>query len=549
MSSQLRQPDVLVIGGGPAGSASATLLARQGWQVRLFERERFPREHVGESLLPASLPILDQLGVLPAVEQAGFTKKLGATMVWGTDSEPWSWYFSETNRTHPHSYQVWRPTFDKLLLDNARAAGVDVQEGRRVTDVDLSDPAKPSVRVASEESTATHMARFLVDASGQTGLIGPARNLRSYDSDFQNLAVYAYYDGADHLAVPDDGNIFIESYADGWIWVIPLAGGRSSVGAVVDSELGQRGIAEAGLEAFLDSQIAQAARVRDLLAAGARSDGPYVIRDWSYVSSEMAGENFVIAGDAACFVDPLFSSGVHLALSSGLLAAAYVTTALRRPEMIEPAGRVYGELYLQQYHHFRELARLFYAANRSVDSYFWEARQITDDEAASPREAFIRAVAGQPPQGYERVVLDRGDTPTAFAKGVQALESARAARAEAWAGALTRDPTAAAVLAACPQAASGAHVERKPVFEDGEFIWGEAIVTNNRPEGSPVSGLVSRVFTLAEGTHSVAAIIEALSDGAAPEQAARIAQATLSTLRILYIDGAIEGMTDALASP
>jgi len=318
---------------------------------------------------------------------------------------------------------------------------------------------------------------------------------------------------------------------------------------VVDSELGQRGIAEGDLETFLDAQIAQAPRVRDLLAAGTRSDGPHVIRDWSYVSSELAAENFVIAGDAACFVDPLFSSGVHLALSSGVLAAAYVTTALRRPEMIEPAGRVYGELYLQQYHHFRELARLFYAANRSVDSYFWEARQITDDEAASPREAFIRAVAGQPPQGYERVVLDRGDTPAAFAKGVQALESARAARAEAWVAALTRDPTAAAILSAIPHAAAGARVERKPVFEDGEFVWGESIVTGNRPEGSPVSALVSRVFSLADGTRSVGAIIEALSDDTASEQAARIAQATLSTLRILYVDGAIEGMTDALATP
>ena len=148
--------------------------------------------------------------------------------------------------------------------------------------------------------------------------------------------MYAYYDGADHLASPDDGNIFIESYPEGWIWIIPLAGGRSGVGAVVDSELGQRGIAQGGLDAFLDAQIAQTTRARDLLAPGTRSDGPHVIRDWSYVSSELAGANFVLAGDAACFFDPLFSSGVHLALSSGVLAAAYVTTALRRPEMTAP---------------------------------------------------------------------------------------------------------------------------------------------------------------------------------------------------------------------
>ena len=100
--------DIVVIGGGPAGSSCATMLARQGWKVILLERERFPRDHVGESLLPASIPILEELGVLPAVEAQGFVKKLGATMVWGRDKEPWSWFFGETNRRYPHSYQVWR---------------------------------------------------------------------------------------------------------------------------------------------------------------------------------------------------------------------------------------------------------------------------------------------------------------------------------------------------------------------------------------------------------------------------------------------------------
>ena len=121
--------DVIVVGGGPGGAATATLLARQGWRVLCCERERFPRAHVGESLLPASLPILEMLGVLEAVEREGFVEKPGATMVWGRDTAPWSWYFRETNRTHPHAYQVWRPRFDQLLLDNAREAGVEVREG------------------------------------------------------------------------------------------------------------------------------------------------------------------------------------------------------------------------------------------------------------------------------------------------------------------------------------------------------------------------------------------------------------------------------------
>src|SRR5215217_7648778 len=121
--------DVVVIGGGPGGSTTATMLARQGWRVLLLERERFPRDHIGESLLPASMPILEELGVLPAVQEAGFLRKWGATMVWGTDPTAWSWYFRETNRRYPHAYQVWRPRFDQLLLHNSRAHGVEVREG------------------------------------------------------------------------------------------------------------------------------------------------------------------------------------------------------------------------------------------------------------------------------------------------------------------------------------------------------------------------------------------------------------------------------------
>ena len=390
-------------------------------------------------------------------------------------------------------------------------------------------------------------ARFVVDASGQAGLIARAQSLRRYDDAFRNLAVYAYYEGAAHLPPPDAGNIFIESTSDGWCWTIPLGGGRSSVGAVVDSARGQRGIADLGTEGFYEAQLALAPRTAAMLTAGTRVDGPHVARDWSYVAERLAGEAHVLVGDAACFVDPLFSSGVHLALSSAVLAAAYATTSLRRPEMGAAAADVYAELYLQQYGHFRELARLFYASNRSVESYFWEARKIVgDDGASTPRAAFVRAVAGQPPQGYERVVLERGDAPADFAGDVRALESARAARRRAWDAALSGGRPPAELLLAITRPAAGVRVERKPVLEGGEFVWGDVLVSGNRPEGTPISALVARLLAALDGRRSLAEALEDVVAGLPTDRAGRMGAPLLATLGILYVDGVIDGLDAAL---
>ena len=171
---------VIVIGGGPGGSTAATLLARQGFGVTLFEREVFPREHVGESLLPASIPILKTLGVIDEIEAAGFTRKYGATMVWGRDPEPWSWHFAETNASYPHAYQVWRPTFDQMLLRNAARNGVEVHEGSRVVDVafEAGKPSTVTVDSASGDSE-TLQADWIVDASGQNGFLARRLDLRT----------------------------------------------------------------------------------------------------------------------------------------------------------------------------------------------------------------------------------------------------------------------------------------------------------------------------------------------------------------------------------
>ena len=537
--------DVVVIGGGPAGSTAATMLASQGLNVLLLERERFPRDHVGESMLPASIPVLQELGVLERMEEAGFLPKYGATMVWGTDESPWSWYFEETNTKYPHSYQVWRPQFDQILLDNSRCHGVDVREGHRVTEVVFDSGRASRVKYQGQDGVSHEIeAGFVVDASGQGGVLASSLGLRQWDPFFRNLAVYGYYTGAKRLPGRDETNIFIEAHPRGWLWNIPLHTGWASVGAVVDSESGQEGVGRYGLRDFLHAQLSAAPHMAEMLEEAELVSGPFIVKDWSYVCERLVGDGYVLAGDAACFVDPLFSSGVHLALMSGILAAAYVTTALKDPELAEAAGDAYQELYFKEYSHFRELARLFYSSNLASEGYFWEARRLLDeDQKFSPRHSFIQAVAGQPPRGYERVVLERGEPPVDFVTSITEVESERAARLarweEAFAAARAGDDR---LLLAVPHLSGGVEIKRKAVLGEGEFVWGTVLTTVSQPEGTPSSGLVARLVSMIDGGASVGQLLTAMRSQGDPGQAELLDRSVLTTLQILYVDGTIESL-------
>jgi flavin-dependent dehydrogenase len=537
--------DVVVIGGGPGGSTTATMLARKGFDVVLLERERFPRDHIGESLLPASMPVLEELGVLAAVREAGFLPKWGATMVWGKERTPWSWYFRETNHKYPHAYQVWRPRFDQLLLENSRAHGVDVREGHAVREVLFEDGRAIGVRFSADGADeGIARAEFVVDASGQSALLGRQLRVRRWDPLFQNLAVYGYFTGAQRLSAPDETNILVESYPHGWFWNIPLHIGWMSVGAVVDSRIGQEDMRHSSPQRFLMAQIAQAPYTRQMLREARLVYGPLVIKDWSYVSGEVVGEGYILVGDAACFVDPLFSSGVHLALMAGVLAAAYVTTALKDPSMRLAAGRVYKDLYYKEYGHFHDMAALFYSSNRTIDSYFWEARRLLGEGDLSPRQAFIHAVAGQPPRGYERVVLEHGEAPPEFVRRVRLVESERAERRARLTTAITHADIRRTVLyQAVPQLAEGVKVERKPVLAEGEFAWGYVLTTAGYPEGIPCSRLVARLVSLIDGHTSVADLLAKLcaSQDATPA-GDQIARAAVAALQILYLDGTLAAL-------
>ena len=193
-----------------------------------------------------------------------------------------------------------------------------MREGHQVTDLIFDGDKTVGVRLTSEGSSQQEAhGEYVVDATGQAGLIGRRLGLRRWDDFFKNLAVYAYFRGAQALPSPDENNIFIESYDQGWLWSIPLHNGLTSVGAVVDSAVGQKGISGFGALEFLNDQIRRSQYTARMLQSSVMASGPSVVRDWSYDSERLVGDGFVLAGDAGCFVDPLFSSGVHLALMSG----------------------------------------------------------------------------------------------------------------------------------------------------------------------------------------------------------------------------------------
>ena len=501
----------------------------------LLERERFPRDHVGESLLPASMPVLEDLGVLDQMERAGFQKKWGATMLWGRDPEPWSWYFKETNRSYPHAYQVWRPSFDKILLDNTRAASVDVREGCAATAALIKDGKAYGVKFRREDGAEDIIeADWVVDASGQAALLSRSLGLRQWDDQFHNMAIYGYFTGSQRLSAPDSTNIFIESYEHGWAWNIPLANDIASVGVVIDSEVGQQGIKDSGVQGYYRHQLDSTRYTSEMLSAAEIISGPEVVKDWSYTSQRMAGDGWVLVGDAACFIDPLFSSGVHLAMMSGVMAAAYVHAAQSDSTIREPAARVYEGLYRTEYSHFRELARLFYASNRTMESYFWEARRIlasADDEES--RLSFIRAVAGQSPRGYERAVLDRGDLPTGLRQSIHEVESTRRTRADGF------DPASA--LDAVPVATEGVRLDRKPVFADGEFQWSIVLISPQRPNGVPISDLVAALLSRIDGRLTTRQLIARLTEGVtSPDHKQAASDAILHSLYVLHTEGAVE---------
>lgn len=323
----MKHCDVLVVGGGPGGSTAAALLARKGFSVVLVERERFPRFHVGESLLPANVPLFERIGVHDAIRKAGPIPKYGATFYDQESDREHTFYFRKGRAVPNYGYQIQRAQFDTLLLEHARASGVEVLQPA-VAEQPVFDDDSVTVTVSEGGRLTEVRARFLVDASGRDGFIASSVGRRERVPNLGKVALFAHHQGAVRFPGIDEGNIRIFVFPDGWFWWIPFAGEVTSVGCVLHAKT-VRG-REGAIEELYDDMIARVPRIAEGLRDAKRITPVYRAANFAYTNRPIVGDRFVCIGDAVAFIDPIFSAGVYIAMQSAELAVPAIVRSLRQ---------------------------------------------------------------------------------------------------------------------------------------------------------------------------------------------------------------------------
>ncbi len=352
--------DVIIVGGGPGGAAAATALARRGRRVLVLEREAFPRFHIGESQLPWSRELWRELGLDEALGRAGFVDKWGATFITANGAvEQYADFTAATETPQPQTYQVPRADFDRIVLAHAAASGADVRQPAQAVDLTFEHDGV-TVRFLADGTQLETRAAAIVDASGRAGFVARRRSERQFDPQLRNVSLHAQYEDVPRPTGRRAGDIRMVMRPDrGWFWFIPLSATVTSIGIVLPKEAHARS-AGATLEQALADYLAETPTAAALTAHARRVTPVRFDADYSYCARRFAGDRWLLVGDAGAFLDPIFSTGVFMAMQSGVDAAEALDAALTAGDLSARRFARYERATRARWAHFRRFAVGFY---------------------------------------------------------------------------------------------------------------------------------------------------------------------------------------------